>query len=170
MYADQAARPQVVSEYDLPQAQWTRFDAALRVASAVYEAPIAVVSLVADGSTQVRAAWGLSMSDTADMGSLCSQVPQGFSTFVVSDTHHDPRVSGHHSVRVAANIRFCAITPLITAGGHIIGSLSVMDRAPRTDVTPAQRGQLEDIASLVVQQLELMRDGHRAVIQGESAE
>ena len=53
-------------------------------------------------------------------------------------------------------IRFYAGAPLVSAGGHAVGTLCVMDRRPRT-LSDAQAAALRALSRQVVAQLELRR-------------
>ena len=66
----------------------------------------------------------------------------------------DARFATNPLVTSAPDIRFYAGAPLITPGGHAIGTLCVIDRVPR-DLTAAQRDALTALSRQVVAQLEL---------------
>ena len=58
-----------------------------------------------------------------------------------------PLVSGE------LRVRFLCAVPLASADGFVLGSLTVLDRIPRT-LTAAERTALENLAALVVARLE----------------
>ena len=60
-------------------------------------------------------------------------------------------------------IAFQAAAPLQTEEGHVVGMLSVLDRAPRPGLQPAQEEVLRQLARAVMQALLLRREAHRAL-------
>ncbi|HVL74454.1 MAG TPA: EAL domain-containing protein, partial [Noviherbaspirillum sp.] len=73
---------------------------------------------------------------------------------VVEDAYTDPRFADNPLVRQDPGIRFYAGAPLVTADGHAIGSLGVMDRVAR-GLSPLQEQALRVLAHEVVAQIEL---------------
>jgi sigma-B regulation protein RsbU (phosphoserine phosphatase) len=65
-----------------------------------------------------------------------------------------------------STLQFYAAAPIITADGHHLGTVAVMDTEPR-EATPEQLATLADLAAVVMGELELqlaamnaMRNGH----------
>jgi hypothetical protein len=56
------------------------------------------------------------------------------------------------------SIRFYAGAPLRTHDGFNIGSLALIDDAPREDFTPRQRHTLKEFAAIAMREMELWRD------------
>jgi GAF domain-containing protein len=59
-------------------------------------------------------------------------------------------------------MRFCAVVPLVSPDGQVLGMLAVIDTVPR-EITDEQIATLEDLAGIVVDELEL-RLGARTLI------
>jgi hypothetical protein len=77
---------------------------------------------------------------------------------VILDTHQDWRFAKNPLVLGAPHIRFYAGAPLRTQDGFNVGSLTVIDDAPREDFTPRQRHTLKEFAAIAMREMELWRD------------
>ena len=75
----------------------------------------------------------------------------------VSDARCDPRLAASPLVTGAPGIRFCAGVPLLASDQARLGTLCVMAMQPRRS-EPAQLAELQGIAELIVDQLELHRE------------
>jgi predicted PurR-regulated permease PerM len=113
-----------------------RFDQVAQKLAAACEVPIALVSLIDESAQRWQGAAGLpehleaSRQDKRET-SICGYVVAGAAPLVVEDTMRDPRFAGNPFLQ-EHGIRFYAGAPLRTASGHVIGSLCIMDRKPRT--------------------------------------
>ncbi len=85
---------------------------------------------------------------------LCEPVISGDAGHVVvNDALSEVRFADKQFVR-DLSIRFYACAPIVTDDGHPIGSVAVMSTEP-AELTPLQLALLEDLASIVMEQLEL---------------
>jgi two-component system cell cycle sensor histidine kinase/response regulator CckA len=73
---------------------------------------------------------------------------------VVPDATLDPRFAGSPLVTGEPHIRFYAGAPLITPSGHQVGVLCLNDTVPRPPLTDEEMANLEDLASIVVDEME----------------
>ena len=83
-------------------------------------------------------------------------------TLVVEDTDIDHRVVSNPALSHAEGMRFYAGAPLISSDGFNLGTLCVTDTRPR----PTSEEEvliLEDLAAMVVHEMELRRATRRAL-------
>ncbi len=133
----------------------TAFDDLALLASQICGTPVALVSLV-DGARQwFKARVNFDRAETPREVAFCAHAILGEDLFVVPDASADPRFSGNPLVK-EDGIRFYAGAPLLSAEGHAVGTLCVMDRRPRT-LSDAQAAALRALSRQVVAQLELRR-------------
>lgn len=133
------------------------FDDAVKLAAGICGTPMAVVSLVDESRQWFKARVGLAVEETPRELSFCAHAilhPQEM--LVVSDATQDARFADNPQVTGPDEIRFYAGVPLVTAGGHALGTLCVIDTTPK-EIPPAHCEALATLARTVVTQLELRR-------------
>ena len=86
--------------------------------------------------------------------------------FIVPDAGQDERFADNPLVTGDPHIRFYAGAPLVTAEGHALGALCVMDRVPR-QLTSSQQESLRVLSRQVMAQLELRRQT-RELVESEA--
>ncbi len=121
------------------------------------DAPLAFVDLVDGDRLRVRSKLGAKVSELALAGSFTEEVlrqPDG--VLVVEDATKDPRFASHSSITGPTHIRFYAGVRLCTREGIPYGTLSVLDREPRTP-TPEDLRRLGVLARQVAAQMDLRR-------------
>lgn len=131
---------------DTPQEE--RFDRLTRLARAAFSAPIALVSLIDDDRQWFKSRAGLAVTQTPRSISFCTHAVAASTMLVVPDADLDPRFAHNPLVLGPPHIRFYAGQPIYSADGHPLGTLCVIDRAPR-QFSDADRRQLRDLAALV---------------------
>ena len=136
------------------------FDQITRLAAQIFDAPIALVSLVDADRQWFKSRVGLDVPETCRESSFCSRAIERRETMVVEDAAKDPRFAANPLVTGHPGIRFYAGAPLVLPSGHALGSLCIIDREPRT-FGPRERAQLETLAALVMAQIELHRRAGR---------
>ena len=151
----EAARLAALHDLDIldtePEEQFT---ALCETARDLFEAPIALVSLVGETDQWFKARCGIDLTGTARGLSFCTHTVMSNELLVVEDASRDPRFAESFLVTGEQGIRFYAGAPLEVAPGLHVGSLCVMDRVPRA-FTDQQRGQLQNLARIVTAQLRL---------------
>ncbi len=134
-----------------------RFDRLTALAAELFDAPIALVSLIDSDRQWFKSRIGLDDVQTPREWAFCDhaiKLDVG-DTMVVEDATEDPRFLANPLVTGELGIRFYAGTPLTTPSGHNLGTLCVIDKVPRDRPTEATLKRLRTLAGIVVDELEL---------------
>ena len=140
----------------LDTAREAAFDDIVSIAAEICGVPMALVSLVDDRRQWFKAALGLDATETPRSVAFCAHAIQQSDVFVVEDATQDVRFSENPLVTSDPNLRFYAGAQLVTADGHALGTLCVLDRQPRT-LTATQHLALKALARQVMMQMELRK-------------
>ena len=141
------------------------FDDIAHLAARLCAAPVALISFVASDRQWFKARVGFEPDQTDLDSSVCRFVLVEPDLLVIPDLQADPRTCRNPLVTGAPHIRFYAGAPLRTPAGDVLGSLCVIDTAPRPQgLTAFQAEDLRRLARQVMDQLELrhlvrQRDG-----------
>jgi len=133
------------------------FDDLTLLASFVCKAPIALISLIDEDRQWFKSRVGMDASETSRDVAFCSTAILQSEIFVVPDALADDRFRDNPLVVSDPHIRFYAGAPLINEDGHALGTLCVVDQAPR-ELAPEQREALKALSRLVLGQLEFRRN------------
>jgi GAF domain-containing protein len=115
---------------DTPPEQ--RFDTIVEFAASEFDVPICLITLLDHDRQWFKARVGLDACSTARDVSFCGHAILQTDTLVVSDATQDPRFFDNPLVTSDPNIRFYAGAPLILPSGMAVGTLCIIDTAPRT--------------------------------------
>jgi len=130
-----------------------RFDRITRLASALFDVPISIVSLVDVNRQWFKSCVGIDDDHTDRSVSFCAHALERDDALVIEDATQDPRFAGNPFVTgVDDTIRFYAGHPLRPSAGSAVGTLCVIDRQPRR-FDERDRRLLADLASMVEQEL-----------------
>jgi sigma-B regulation protein RsbU (phosphoserine phosphatase) len=131
------------------------FNRIARVAARSLDKPVASITFVDSDRIWFKAIHGVDgpIEIPRDAG-LCTLAIRDHRTYLVRDTATDPYVSHNLSLTDRFGIRFYAAAPITTADGHQLGTVSVLDTSPG-DVSDEQLATLEDLAAIVMNELEL---------------
>ena len=134
------------------------FDDIVHLARQLCAAPVALISLLDRDRQWFKARAGFPPCETDLDRSVCKFVLAETGVLQIPDLTLDPRTLGNPLVTGEPHLRFYAGAPLRSPGGEVLGSLCVIDHAPRPGgLTPAQVENLERLARQVVDQLVLRR-------------
>ncbi|NBC96651.1 MAG: GAF domain-containing protein, partial [Deinococcus-Thermus bacterium] len=97
---------------------------------------------------------GLDVTRTPREVSFCAEAIRDDKVFVVPDARADARFRDNPLVTGPPNIRFYAGAPLITTEGHRLGTLCVIDPAPREAFDNRQREVLAGLAGTVMTEMQ----------------
>lgn len=125
-------------------------DAITSFASELFEAPIALISLVDEKRQWFKSKVGLDIVETDRDVAFCGYTILSDDNLVVLDTHADERFRDHPLVVGEPNIRFYAAAPLTLAGGERVGTLCVISPNPRTEFSPRDARALRTLSRQVV--------------------
>jgi two-component system, sensor histidine kinase and response regulator len=151
-------RLEAVARYgvlDTPQEE--SFDRITRLATRLFSVPIAHMTIVSADRAWCKSQVGSPSRETSRAQSFAGWAILSDEVLVVEDAKADERFRDSLMLTVDYGYRFYAGAPLITPEGLVIGALVIIDSVPRTSFTAAEAGHLQDLAALIVDQLELRR-------------
>jgi GAF domain-containing protein len=155
---DEELRLAALRELDLLDSEPEEaFDALVRRAAAATGAPVAVITLVDEARQWFKARVNLELESTDRDLSFCAHAiltPDDLT--VVPDTLEDERFADNLLVAEDPNIRFYAGAPIFTPDGYPVGTLCVIDTAPR-GLSDDQAQALRELAAEVSRQIERRR-------------
>ncbi len=133
------------------------FDRITRVAASLFDAPIALISFVAEDQQWFKSAVGVESGGRGLEQSFCLEAIRSDGTTVIEDATKTERFADHPLVSGPMGVRFYAGAPLKAPNGCRIGTLCVLDTAPR-QLSDEEAGRLQDLAEMVMSELELRRN------------
>ncbi|MBG6175096.1 diguanylate cyclase (GGDEF)-like protein/PAS domain S-box-containing protein [Labrenzia sp. EL_208] len=155
---------QILGSERLPE-----FDSVVEALAAIFDCPIALVSLVSEDEQWFKARCGLDVEGTPRDVSFCQHAILSDELFIVEDTHADKRFKNNPLVTGAPNIRFYAGCPLSIDDRNRLGTLCVIDRVPRSP-SRQQLNQLRRLGKVVeglIKSHEIRREKDAALAQAE---
>lgn len=134
-----------------------RFDRLTRLARRMFKVKYAFVSLVDQDRNWFKSGNLEGVIELPRPESICAHAILGGDVLVCEDLSQDARFAGMAAVRDFPALRFYAGAPLVLEGSYSIGTLSVMDTAPR-QFTDDDKATLSDLAASVVDEIALLRE------------
>lgn len=123
------------------------FDRLTRLATRFFRVPLAMITLVDDHAVIVKSADGrVPVSQPREL-SFCGHTILGDAPLVVGDTLRDERFADNPQVAGEPGVRFYAGYPLRLRDGACVGSLCLIDYAPR-EFSAADSAVLADLSAL----------------------
>lgn len=138
-----------------PEEQFDRFT---RLAATALGAPVSLITLVDSdrqfykSATGIPASWRSDEEGPVGSWSFCRHTVALGETLAISDARHHGMVKNHPAT-MRGVVAYLGV-PLVVGGGHVLGTLCVMDFRPR-DWTERERSLLSELAASVVSQVEL---------------
>ena len=140
------------------------FDGIVEIASALFEAPIALLTLIDAERQWFKAYVGVPFSGTCRSLAFCAHTIMSKETMVVEDLRSDSRFAAHPAVAGEPSLRFYAGAPLISERRQCVGTLCILDVKPRL-LEPDRQRLLERLARQAMDALE-MRKLVRMIAEG----
>jgi PAS domain S-box-containing protein len=142
------------------------FDDIAKLAALTCDAPIALVSLVGKERQWFKSELGIGMHETPRSMSICATALQEKEMLVIPDLMRDPRFRDNGLVTEPPHVRFYAGAVLRTPEGLPLGTVCVLDHAPRPHgLKDGQAFTLRVLARQVMTQMQL----RRALLERETA-
>jgi phosphoribosyl 1,2-cyclic phosphodiesterase len=135
-----------------------RFDRITRVATALFNVPMATITLVDEGRQWFKSCQGTAGREDPRDASFCAHVVSSRKPMIVEDTLSDERFADNPLVLGGPRIRFYAGYPLMLDDGNCIGTLCLLDTRPHTLKEPDLK-QLRDLALIVMEQFQALKVG-----------
>jgi len=128
------------------------FDRITRMASRVFNLPLAAVSLTDTDRQWFKSRVGIDHSFIPREQAPCAQVAESSRSLTIPDLLLDPCYCD--SPLAGAGVRFYAGAPLTTGEGFCLGSMCVLGLEPR-QASEIEMASLHDLAAMVMSQIEL---------------
>lgn len=149
---DEKERLEVLHELKILHTKYEkRFDRITRMATRIFDVPIALISLVAEDEQWFKSCVGVVVPGTPRDVSFCGHAILGDEVFIVEDALKDERFHDNPLVVGPPHARFYAGRPLRIRGKKI-GTLCIMDTKPRI-MTMEEIKNLDDLAVWVEQEM-----------------
>lgn len=130
------------------------FDRITRLASSLFDVPIAIISLVDTDRIWFKSAYGLNVNQINRDPGLCASAILSEEVYVVDNAASDPRTLANPLVAGEFGLRFYAAAPLQTESQCNLGTLCIIDKTPRS-LTGKDQKILKELAEIVMDEMEL---------------
>jgi phosphoserine phosphatase RsbU/P len=140
------------------------FDRVTKLAARQFKVPISIVSIVDTDRIWFKSHHGVDVEEIGRDPGLCASAILGDKPWVVENAETDPRAMTNPLVAGDLGLRFYAGAPLTTHDGFNLGTLCVIDGAPR-EFSAEDAEMLEQLAGVVMDELELRLQARRTVSQ-----
>lgn len=136
------------------------FDRITALAARLFDVPVSIVSIVDHDRIWFKSHHGLDVQEIGRDPGLCASAVCQLDPWIVTDARIDVRTIDNPLVAGELGLRFYFGIPLTTADGFNLGTLNVIGFEPR-EVTDAEIATLQDLAAIVMDELELRLDARR---------
>ncbi len=138
------------------------FDRITTLAARLFDVPISIVSIVDHDRIWFKSHHGIEVQEIGRDAGLCASAVCQNEPWIVVDAGVDVRTIDNPLVAGELGLRFYFGVPLTTADGFNLGTLNVIDVEPR-EVSEQEVATLEDLAAIVMDELELRLDARRTL-------
>jgi GAF domain-containing protein len=157
VHVDEEARLNALSRYSILDTLPEQiYDDITALASLICGTPISLVSLVDAERQWFKSTVGVELRETPRSLSFCAHTLPTARTLIVGDAQKDSRFMDNPAVVGDPKIRFYAGAPIVEPGGHVLGTVCVIDTTPRT-LSPIQIAALEALARHTMALMEMRR-------------
>jgi PAS domain S-box-containing protein len=132
------------------------YDELSALAASICQTPIALISLVDENRQWFKSGVGWACGETPRDVAFCAHAILQPDLLIVPNARADERFATNPLVTSSPHIRFYAAAPLVTAEGHALGTLCVLDHKPR-ELTAEQVRALRALSHQVVAQFHLRK-------------
>jgi phosphoribosyl 1,2-cyclic phosphodiesterase/DNA-binding response OmpR family regulator len=139
-----------------------RFDRITRLAAAMFNVPVALITLIDRERQWIKSSAGVDVTETARDEAFCSHVVADRKPLLVQDARNDPRFAENPLVTDGPKVRFYAGYPLFMDDGSCVGTICLVDNKPR-DFGGRGLALLSDMAQLAKKELEKPAGGEETV-------
>ena len=164
---DELQRMAAVRRYDIldtpPDGSFDRITA---IAARRFNVPISIISIVDHDRIWFKSHHGVPVEQIAREPGLCASAILSTEPHILTDAKVDPRSLANPLVAGDFGLRFYAGVPLRTSDGYNLGTLCIIDKEART-IDQGQIDDLTDLASVVMDQMELRLSARRAASKAE---
>ncbi|MGV3598116.1 MAG: GAF domain-containing sensor histidine kinase [Bacteroidota bacterium] len=136
------------------------YEDVVKLASAICNTPMSLVSLVDSQRQWFKAKIGIDDPETSRDVAFCAHAILNDELMVVPNAIEDERFFDNPYVVNNPNVRFYAGMPLVTRSGYKIGTLCVLDSQPR-ELTEEQKFALRTLGKQVINMMELRMKNQR---------
>nr|WP_210411147.1 GAF domain-containing hybrid sensor histidine kinase/response regulator [Leptospira kmetyi] len=140
-----------------------KFDSLTQIAAYICDSSIALISLIDVNRQWFKSKVGLDDAETPRSDSFCQYAIMQDEIFEIEDAHEDPRFKNNPNVLGPPFIRFYAGTPLKTPDGYNIGTLCVIDQAPKR-LDQKQRVILKVLSNQIISNFELIKKNRELIV------
>jgi two-component sensor histidine kinase len=166
-HASESERMVAVRRYDiLDTPPDGAFDRITALAARRFGVPISIISIVDEDRIWFKSRHGVPVEQIGRDPGLCASAILADDPYILADASVDPRSLANPLVAGEFGLRFYAGVPLTTTDGHNLGTLCVIDKEPRP-IDDAQINDLKDLATVVMDQMEMRLAARRAVAKAE---
>lgn len=161
--AEEVRRLDAIRRYDiLDTPPDGAFDRVTALAARICRTPISTITIVDHDRIWFKSTHGIEVQEIGRDPGLCASAVLQDEAWVVTNAAVDPRTLDNPLVCGELGLRFYVGVPLRTEDGYRLGTLNVIDVEER-ELTADQLASLHDLASVVMDELELRLAARRTI-------